>query len=152
MASYCTITEVQALNPRRIYDANSTPTTTQVNALIDQIAVEIDAVLQAKGYTVPVTTPANFLNALKYVNAYGAGALAEAGMFPEVSEMGQTPHWKVLNDKYKDWMKQLRAGEIPRSLGIDSESIGAGSNYTEMTDQDDFPDPAFRIRTEDKDF
>jgi len=150
--AYCTITEIGNLNPKRTYGAATTPTTTQVNALIDQIAVEIDAVLQAGGYTVPVTTPANFLNSLKYINAYGAAALAEMGMFPEVSEMGQTPHWKLLNDKYEGWMKQLREGEIPRSLGIDSESIGAGSFYTEMDDQDDFPDPAFRIRSEDKDF
>jgi len=150
--AYCTITEVNNLNPKRNYEADTTPTTTQVNSLIDQIAVEIDAVLQAKGYTVPVTTPANFLSSLKYVNAYGAAALAEMGMFPETSEMGQTPHWKILWKTYQDWLKSLRDGEIPSSLGIDSESIGAGSFYTEMSDQDDFPDPSFRMRAEDKDF
>jgi len=150
--AYCSLAEVQNLNPKRTYGASTTPTTTQVNALIAQIAVEIDAVLEAKGYTVPVTTPANFVEALKYLNAYGAAALAEMGMFPETSEMGQTPHWKLLNEKYNDGIKQLREGEIPRGLGLDEEAIGAGSYYTEMSDQDDFPEPSFRIRSIDKDF
>ena len=150
--SYCSITDVQALLPKRTFSATSTPTTTQVNALIDQIAVEIDAVLESQGYTVPATTPANFVNFLKYVNAYGAGALAEAGMFPETTDKGETPHWKVLDDKYKGWMESLEAGKIPPSLGKADEALNAASFYTEMDDQDDYPDPAFRKRSQDLEF
>jgi len=150
--AYCTSTEVQNLNPKRTYSATSTPTSTQVGLLIDQIAVEIDAVLEAQGYTVPVTTPTNFVNVLKAINAYGAAALAEAGMFPEVSEMGSTPHWKVLNDKYNEWMKALRAGEIPPDLATGAAAEMVGSYYHSMEDQDEFPEPKFRIRSEDKEF
>ncbi len=150
MASYCSLSDVQALNPKRTYDADSTPTSTQVTTLINQIAVEIDAVLEAQGYTVPVTTPANFVNALKAINAYGAAALAEMGMFPETSEMGSTPHWKALNDKYNEWMKHLRAGEVPPELGA-GEMVGG--YYTDACeDTENYPDPKFRIRSEDKDF
>lgn len=150
--AYCTITEVQNLNPKRTYGASTTPTTTQVNALIDQIAVEIDAVLESQGYTVPVTTPANLVNFLKYVNAYGAAYLAEAGMFPETAEPGETAHWQMLKKVYDNYMKMLTEGKIPASLGIDEGSYGVASYYTEMSDQDDFPDPVFRKRPEDKEF
>lgn len=148
--AYCALSDVQALNPKRTYDDNSEPTSTQVGTLITQTAVEIDAVLQAQGYTVPITTPTNFVNFLKMVNAYGAASLAEMGMFPEISEKGSTPHWKVLWDTYKGWLKALRDGETP----FDVATLGgdASSFYHEMEDQDDFPDPAFRKRYEDKVF
>ncbi len=150
--AYAATSDVQALNPKRTYDATSTPTSTQATALIDQIAVEIDAVLEAQGYTVPVTSPANFVNVLKAINAYGAAALAEMGMFPEVSEMGSTPHWKVLNDKYNEWMKQLRAGEIPLTLGVAAGAEMVGGYYSDVADQDSYPEPIFRISAKDKDF
>jgi len=46
------------------------------------------------------------------LNAYGAGAMAEAGMFPETADVGSTPHWKILEAKYKDWMDKLENGKI----------------------------------------
>jgi len=150
--SYCTLEDVQALNPKRSYSSSTTPNATQVNALIDLVAVEIDSILQAQGYTVPVTTPSNFVNALKYVNAYGAAALAEAGMFPETTDPGQTAHWQMLNKKYEGWLEQLRKGEIPSSLSPGTSSADVASYYTQMGDKDDFPDPPFRMKSEDLEF
>ncbi len=149
--AYCSTTDVQALNPKQTYSANSTPTSTQVTALIAQVAVEIDAILEAKGYTVPVTTPANFVNVLKAVNAYGAAALAEMGMFPDTSEMGSTPHWKILNDKYNEWLKRLEAGDIPPALAPSVENVGG--YYTDVeTDTENYPDPVFRVNENDLNF
>lgn len=150
--AYCTSTEVGNLNPKRTYGAATTPTSTQVSALIDQVAVEIDAVLEAHGYTVPVTSPTNLVAFLKYVNAYGAAYLAEAGMFPETAEPGETAHWQMLKKVYDNYLKMLMEGNIPASLGIAEESANAASYYTQMDDQDDFPDPVFRKRPEDKEF
>jgi len=149
---YCTIADVQALNAKRTYGASTTPTSTQVEALIEQVAVEIDALLQAQGYTVPVTTPDNFVNFLKYVNAYGAASLAEASMFPETTEPGETAHWQYLEKKYQSFIKAIREGEIPSSLSPGDTALNVASYYTEMDDQDDFPDPAFRKRAEDLEF
>ncbi len=149
--AYCTSTEVGNLNPKRTYGASTTPTNTQVDALITQVAVEIDAILEAQGYTVPVTAPANLLNFLKYVNAYGAAYLAEAGMFPETAEPGETAHWQMLKKIYDNYIKMLQEGKIP-GIALDSPSESVASYYTEMSDQDDFPDPIFRKRSEDKDF
>ena len=150
--AYCTSTEVGNLNPKRTYSATSTPTTTQVSALIDQVAVEIDAVLESLGYMVPITTPANLVLFLKYVNAYGAAYLAEAGMFPETAEPGETAHWQMLKKVYDNYMKMLLDGKIPPSLEGGTLGNDVASFYTEMADQDDFPDPMFRVRPADKDF
>jgi hypothetical protein len=150
--SYCTLQDVQALNPKRPYNTDSTPAVRQVNALITQIAVEIDNILESQGYTIPITTPANLVNFLKYVNAYGAAYLAEAGMFPETTEPGETAHWQMLKKVFDGYKKDLEEGKIPTSLeeGVLGEDVA--SYYTEMSDQDDFPDPIFRKRPSDQDF
>ena len=149
---YCTLTDVEALNPKRIYGTSTTPTSTQVKALITQVAVEIDAILEAQGYTVPVTTPANLVNFLKYVNAYGAAYLAESGMFPETTSPGETAHWQLLKKIYDDYMKMLMESKTPAGLGVGADVINVGSFYTEMNTPSDFPDPAFRVRSEDRDY
>ena len=54
--SYCTMTDVQGFNPKRTYNATSTPTTTQVTEFIAKIAGEIDTVLQGRGLVTPVVS------------------------------------------------------------------------------------------------
>lgn len=150
--AYCDLDDVKALNPQREYGHDDNPDSSQVGALIEQVAVEIDAVLESQGYTVPVTEPANLVNFLKYINAYGAAYLAEAGMFPETAEPGETAHWQMLQKRYDKYLKMLEEGRIPQALGTSTASFGVGSLYTEMEDQDDFPEPAFRIRSQDLEF
>jgi hypothetical protein len=147
--AYCTITDVQSLNPKRTYGATTTPTTTQVNSLIDLIAADIDVILAAKGYTTPVTTPTAFANWLKLLNAYGAAAEAEAAMFPETVDKGSTPHANDLLKKYNERLEMLRKGEVtPESIkGEDVSSF-----YHVMEYQDEFPDPAFRKKESDLEF
>jgi hypothetical protein len=147
--AYCTITDVQTVNAKRTYSATTTPTTTQVNSLIDFIAADIDGILAAKRYTTPVTEPTAFVNWLKWLNALGAAAEAEAAMYPEAVEKGSTPHEANLRQKYEDRLEMLVDGKItPQSIrGEDVSSF-----YHVMEDQDDFPDPAFRKRSEDLEF
>jgi len=150
--AYCTLDDVQALNPKRKYDTDSSPSVTQVNSLIDTVAIEIDAVLQAQDYTVPVTTPANLVNFLKAINAYGAAGLSEQGMLPETTEAGSTSHGKWLYDIFKRYMKMLADGKIPDTIEPSTGGEDASSYYTDMADKDEFPDPPFRMRREDQDF
>ncbi len=149
--AYCTSSDLAVHTPKRTYGASTTPTSTQVSTYCDMVSAEIDAVLEAKGYTVPVTSPTNFVNLLKYIASYGAAALAEHAMFPETSEMGQTPSWKMLQAIYKDWLAKLADGTIiPASLSQGSASVGAAS-YGEQN-QDTFPEAAFPKSSETKDF
>lgn len=146
--AYCTITEVEALNAKRTYSASTTPTSTQVETYIDLIAAEIDIVLSRKGYSVPVTTPDAFVNALKLVNAVGAAAMAEQAMFPEAVEKGMTPHSAVLQKKYDELLAKIEAGEW---TGV-TQAQAVGSFYTVSADQDSYPDPAFRKSADDLEF
>lgn len=145
---YCAVEDVVALNPKRTYNSSSTPTSTQLETFIDFIGAQIDVILMSLGYSGTVTAPAEFVTVLKFLNALGAGALAEHAMFPETTEKGSTPHAAVLQTQYEKGLARLKAGEIPYDLAKpDLQNIGG--YYSEMADQDDFPEPAFRKREED---
>jgi len=111
--AYCTITDVQTLNPKRTYNVSSTPTQPQVETIIDQVAAEIDTVLLGRGISVPVTSPTQFVAFLKGLNAHGAAAMAEMGMYPEASGMGATPHGQRLWNIYNKMLDRLRTGDLP---------------------------------------
>lgn len=115
--AYCTIDDVRAKNPKRIYDATSKPTSTQVEQFITDISNEIDSTLSGREITVPVTTPDFFVNHLKQVNANGAAALAEMAMFPEaMGTPGGSPHGTNLYKIYKDQLRQLESGALPETV------------------------------------
>lgn len=143
--AYCDIADVQALNPKRTYDGGSTPTQTQVGEFIDRVTSEIDTVLSGRGLTVPVTAPAAFVDHLKQVNAYGAAALAEAGMFPESFGVGYTPHGAWLWSRYRDAIKELRDGELPVGSGgeLQPESFFTKYPTTEPTAEEEWRRPKF---------
>jgi hypothetical protein len=129
--AYASLTDIQALNPKRQYGSLSTPTTTQVDLLIGQISSEIDMVMSLR-YTLPITDT-TLLAVLQTINAYGAAALAEQAMFPETVEKGSTPHWKMLWDAYQGWLKELKEGIVPLVL--------AGSNIGSDLDSGEEIDP-----------
>jgi hypothetical protein len=114
--SYCTVTDVQAVNPKRVYDATTTPTLTQLGTFITTIAAEVDTVLQGRGFATPVTaanTTAEFLAFLLALNARGAAAMAEQAMFPESKGMMAVPAAQVLWKQYQEGLKWLKEGPLP---------------------------------------
>jgi len=149
---YASQSDVEALNPKQVYGATTSPTATELALLITQISNEIDSVLSAQGYVVPVTTPAYFKSHLAYLNALGAGALAEGGMFPSTTGMGETSHWSFLLKLYRWGLDKLRSGEVPLDLPRSSTSVSAASYATVQTTYDVYPEPKFRMESSDKDF
>lgn len=148
--AYCTITDVQALNPKRTYDTSSTPTQTQVESLVTQISNEIDSILSARGLTVPVTTPDHFVAHLKQVNAYGAAALAEMAMFPEATGLGATTHGSELWRIYRDMRDKLEKGELPVSVegGAGPRGFFEQHPITEPTEDYEWREPKFKKNKE----
>lgn len=143
--AYCTITEVQALNPKRTYSSSTTPTQTQVEVHIDSIAAEIDTILKGRGLTTPVTTPAAFLAYLVQVNAYGVAALAEMGMFPEAVGTGQSPQGDRLWRLYVRAMTFLEKGDLPSAIQSgDPSSFFTEHPITEPTEDYKWRAPKFR--------
>jgi hypothetical protein len=145
--AYCAIADVQRLNPKRVYDASSTPTSTQVTALIDQVAAEIDTVLLSRGLSVPVTIPTEFVTHLKQVNATGAAALAEMGMFPESAGVISTPQGERLWRIYTGMIEYLKKGDLP----VDTQPGEPRSFFTEHTEEPE-PDEAWRRSKFGKEF
>ncbi|MFA5377468.1 MAG: hypothetical protein WC455_17080 [Dehalococcoidia bacterium] len=139
--AYTTTAAVQALNPKRTYDATTTPTLTQVDTYITDIAAEIDAALQSRGFTTPITaggTTTEFYAFICALNARGAAALAEQAMFPEGRGLMTTPgsssaYWK----QYQDGLKWLREGKLP--TGTTGEAPLPFSFYERNQGNDDEP-------------
>lgn len=121
--AYCEIADVSALNPQRTYNPSSKPTSAQVVELISKVSAEIDSILLGRGYSTPVSTPTEFVTYLKSVNAHGAAALAEMGMFPEASGVAATPHGELLWKLYKDMCTFLREGSLPSAQWVSPRSF-----------------------------
>jgi hypothetical protein len=78
--AYASLSDVQAMEPARVYGASTTPATSQVGLYLDNRAAEIDSILLEKGYSLPVpTTASSALLLLRKVNAQGAWADVSAG-------------------------------------------------------------------------
>jgi len=147
--AYCDIDDIRALNPQRTYSTSSVPTTAQVEEHVDNIAGAIDTVLKGRGLTTPVTTPTAFVTWLKQVNAYGAAALAEMGMFPEAVGMGQSPQGDRLWKLYQQAMSFLQKGDLPAAIQSDDpSSFWTEHPVTEPTEDYSWRTPKFRKNKE----
>jgi len=151
--AYCTIEDVQIFAAKFPLSASTTPTSTQVETLIDLTAAQIDSVLLSKGYTVPVTTPAAFVESLRLLNAQGAEAMALMAQFPGGASKDSTPQYQAMLDLYQAGLEALRNGEMPSSLGKSATSGGMGSLYTSpSTNKSTYPDPIFSINSSGREF
>lgn len=113
--AYATLDGVREQDPRAVYSDTSSPSEAQVLVLLEDIAGEIDTVLAAAGYTVPITTPATLLAAVTRLNAMGAAAMAHMGMFPETVGAGPTSDlgsrlWKMYTDGLERLVEAGKAG------------------------------------------
>jgi hypothetical protein len=89
------------------------------------IAAEIDTILSARGLTVPVTIPAEFLAHLTYVNAIGAAALAEFALFHAPAGVITEGHGNELWGIYVAARNSLRDHPLP--VAVASEPVSSGS-------------------------
>lgn len=147
--AYCQLSDVQELVPKFPISTTTTPTQTQVESLIAKIAVEIDAVLEAQGFTVPIKAPANFVLWLKTLNALGAAARAMQGMFPSTTDKDSTPAWQTFRKDYKEGLEAIKNGETPWVIMPTEPDVASLWTESEKTN---YPDPIFRISSSDKEF
>lgn len=128
--AYCTASDIQELIAKFSLTASSTPNTTQVADIIDQIAGEIDSVLSAQGVTVPATTPSEFTKMLEALNAYGAAAGVLKSMFPDSTGAGETPAYQFWETRYRNGLAALKDGSmIPNAVVGTSTGYLAPSTY-----------------------
>ena len=123
---YCVLADVQAINLQRTYSAGTLPTSTQVEAFITDVFWEINGILDAQGYSVPVGTSATSASLiLQRINAGGAAALAEEAAY-SVGIDGENARAEALRKNYEARLTMLRKGEtslVDASRGTDSPRI-----------------------------
>ena len=118
----------------RDFTISSTPSSTQISAVLDDVTADLDRELQAQGYRVPVlladdTTAYNYLAA---VNNYGAAAIV-LGMIPAhafrpgLEGLGET-RAQMFEARFQNAMKVIQEKRIraTRSVGRFSQ-VFAGS-------------------------
>ena len=148
--AYAVRTDVEGLIAQFTLDANSKPTQTQADTLIDDTGDEIDVVLSSAGVAVPVTTPTYFKEALKFLNAYGAAAAILRAMFPDATGSGETPAYAFWEARYKAGLKGLKDGShippgVTRSAGYVPPSTYLTRNPDEEEDLGDIAEPQFKV-------
>lgn len=114
---YASIQNVQARDPTLVFTATSTPNASQVAQFIEDTAAELDGILAARDFSVPVPTTATQAFALlRSYNALGANALVQEASPTSRSRDQARALWE-------DCKKALRAGDITLS---DAESDPGG--------------------------
>mgnify|MGYP005813734273 CR=1 FL=1 len=141
--AYAATADIQAVVAQFTIDSNSVPTTTQVGLLRDQIEGQINALLAAKGITVPFATDSSadqdaFAAFLKHLSAFGAAAATLKAMFPDASGPGETPAYAFFQSGYKDGLAMLQDGTgIPLSLSEAATTIAPSTMNTRNPDDDE---------------
>lgn len=76
--AYASITDVSALAAKRVFTGSSIPTASQVAEFLDFSAADIDSMIAADGYALPIPTAATIaLLNLRRLNAIGAWVQTE---------------------------------------------------------------------------
>lgn len=124
------------------FTATSVPSTNDAPTFLDDIAGEIDGILNARGIATPVTiasAPQSFLDFLKVTNAIGAAAQIVAALFPHPAGPSGTTYDEFLDQQYEQRLKGLRNGEgIPDVVlpGGTGGSLARSFWTTNPTDDD----------------
>ncbi len=109
VTTYASANDVQALlnlntGTGITLSATSVPTVTQAESFIDQIASEVDGILRASGYTVPLTGASDKRIVGRYVAQKAAAMVYHAGY----GGFGDTPaRVKQWEDEYAEFVKRL---------------------------------------------
>ena len=127
--AYATTDDVQRHLPFAL-SSSSRPTTTQVQALLDVTAGEINSALASRGYVVPSTGPDHWLHDLEGVNAIGAAAYALIVAFPQESGPGSPAEGPTLMALYRRRIDAFLADEgIPDTVQKSSSTLTAPRNF-----------------------
>lgn len=123
--------------------AVSIPNNADADALIDEVAREIDGVLAAKAIAVPVVVPPNPLSIqpwidgfLKRLNAIGAAGVVLQGMFPHGSGPASSNLGDDKTKEYRSILDQMRRDMtlIPDALLSDGTLAAPRSARSLWTD------------------
>lgn len=114
--AYAEIADVQELNTGRpTYGATTKPTASQVADFLEQTAAELDGIMRAKGYLLPV--PSTAISALKWLE----GANAAGGWYKVELGAQASDRREEAERLWRSMKRSLRDGEIDLELDVDPE-------------------------------
>lgn len=133
--SYCSLSDVQGYLSNVTIGPSSKPSDTQVGQYIIDRAAQIDSALKARGLTVPIASPPEFVAELRVLNARGAASDALYQTFPAFSEMGTTQesvYASQLHDDFEARLAELGEGvNLPVGLAITEMDLAPHSFITD---------------------
>lgn len=136
--AYSEIDDVRDLLGKFALSSTTKPTEAQAIALTDQVGAEIDSVLSAAGYTVPVTAPTYFVSALKVLNSAGAAAMVLRSMFPDAAGAAATESYAFFYQWYKDGLARLRDGSgVPPEVTTNAAYVTPSTYFTRNPDEEE---------------
>jgi hypothetical protein len=106
--AYCTVENVQAVMQTTFSHSSGFPLYDDVQEYVDTVSSNLDGVLQAAGYTVPVTA-ADAVALLKRYNTFGAACQAYHAGYR--TEDILPPHAEYWCQEYRDFLSRIRKGE-----------------------------------------
>lgn len=117
--AYASISHVQALNSNRTFTSSTKPSDQQVAGYLDQVSVELDSLLQARGYQLPVpTTATSARKLLEMAAAKGAYSMAETAA-------ANSPFRDAAQKDWQRTLDMLSTGQL-EPVDLDRNLPGAG--------------------------
>ncbi len=118
--AYCTVADVEEEMGQK-FSSTSRPSVPQVEEALEGVSGEIDGVLQASGYPLPVLS-ASALALLKRYAKFGAAAQAWHSGYVSEDEPARVTYWR---ETYEAFIARLRRGEqeLPGEVIDETEEI-----------------------------
>ena len=121
--AYCTVADVQGIMGQT-FSTTSKPTVAEVTAAIDETAAELDGVLAAAGYAVPVSGDSS-VKIAKRMNQYGAAVNAwHTGVIAD-NEPARVIYWR---EQYANFITRIRKGE--QTLPDDTPTASPNTGFS----------------------
>jgi len=125
-APYCTIAHIET-HTGLGYDAETQPSRTEVQRIIEGVAREIDGVLQATGYTLPITSPVDAVSMLRDYNAIGGAYRAWYASVQGTAVFPAVVSWR---EDYLLFLKNLK----DKKIGLPGIELPVETIQTELTE------------------
>ncbi len=124
---YCTREQLEELMSVT-FIASSKPTDDKACEIIEEVASEMDGVLAAVGYPLPIIAE-SALRLLCHYNTYGAAAAAWHSGYVTDRDMPRVIYWST---EYRGFLSRIKNGQqtLPDVIGTMSETVAASGALT----------------------
>lgn len=152
--AYAALVDVIGLFPHFAdLGADTKPSRKAAADMVTHIDNEVNVALAGANYTTPVTAPQFFVDWLKVVVAYGAGAAILKEMFPAATGPGENPAFAFWEGRYKTSIKGIMNGSlVPPTVAATGAFTAPSTYFTRNPDAEedlgDIANPGLEVAKE----